>query len=276
MFLRPLLIALIGALPAVVGPEVELWGFFYAVFEQLHATLCQFILRQFVGRCGDGYEGGGVVSALWALDFEEERHLVELAREALRTGEDAGVVVEERHPEVDVLVAWALIEDVAHEVVDAVALQGDYLAQYVALVDALTAVGGAYIEHQSVGGLVAQGVIDESLDGVGVARGGEESDVGEPLPVAVVSHEDGYILSSVPRLIDEFDVVEAGSAAHLVVGDVDEFCRLNEVVAQPAVELALDVLYLLLGFFGEGGGEVFADDAAPVSYYVIQEDVDYV
>ena len=262
---------LAGAFPAVMAPEPDGGVAADGGFELAEVDVGELPFGHRLGVAGDESHLAVVVAAAQSGDVGIEDGMARGACYALGAREDGRVVVEEVHPVVDVHPVGFLVGDVAHADGSAFTPIAHHLAQRVVHGDALGSEPLAHLQEKAVGGGVLKRVVDLCALHVGRHPEGQR---GDPLPVAHMSEEDGARLSAVEHLVELVGAGEGHATAQLPLADGHEFDGLHEVVAEVAVEAALNLLEFLWRLLGEGGQQVVPDDAVAISHDAAHQQVE--
>ena len=118
--------------------------------------------------------------------------------------------------------------------------------------------------------MVTQRVIDEAY----LAWLGQfDTHAWEPLPVAVMAQDSCHVLTFQETLLHFLAVDDLESLVQLLVTDAEQFDSLEEVIAEPAIELLLDVDNLFFWFLRKRAGEILTHNTPAVLDDVIHHEV---
>ena len=112
---KPQIVFLVAALPAVVGPEIALGLPAYRRLKQLEVAVGELPLGGLLGMVGDRHEVGLVVSASYAAHVDVEDCLPGASHNLLGAREHRRIVVEEVEPVVDVVPEGYLVGYISHD-----------------------------------------------------------------------------------------------------------------------------------------------------------------
>ena len=121
-----------------------------------------------------------------------------------------------------------------------------------------------------VHGFVSERFVDKSFYSFGRQI---DAYIGEPFPVAVVTENGGHVLPFAEALFDIIGVGYHKPSLQFLTTYGHELDSLEEIVAEPSVELPFYMLYFFKVFLREGRREVVSYDVSPVSNDMVHDDV---
>ncbi len=91
-----------------------------------------------------------------------------------------------------------------------------------------------------------------------------------PLPIEEVPEVHHDALALVHERVDDIGIYELHAPSHLVVGDVKQFERLDEIIGKIMIESALDVAALGRRLIGKRSLEIGTHHAPAIAHYAMQ------
>ena len=257
-----------------MGPEPVFGRPPYGLFHESHVSVGDFKVGTGARVELDFLDGGPVVAPFYLLHVEVHDGHVEFLGDDLSAGEYGSVLVEKGYPVVDIGRRGSLVGDESGARLSARGSYRKQVAQGVGLGYAGEAEPGTYLQEQSVEPFVFQWSVYLPQSGVGSVY--PQRNGGDVFPVAVVSQHHDDRASAVKFRFEQFRVDKLHAAAHLLVGDVQQFDGLEKVVAEVPVKAALDAAAVMLALVGKGVLQVFPHHVPAVTHNMIYQQVEQV